>query len=294
MHKIITLTAVAVAVTTIFSACNIKVPDKPGMEREVTPEIIREDSLRLVEEGRAPIKVDAEYYSAVVYKDGTVGVSMKKEACDRLADEFGLRACISNAMTVKGLDGKCVQMMDANMGNEINPFLVMLTDKGSVCILSIIDAIFTGDMTSSGAMPGHENTKELKLVKDIDGQCVLSVSNDGKERDILTSSDITGYYLIADFMVYVSRDWTISLDDDVVGYHKKGSISVHDNAEYDGIKPKWYELMIGDRAFRAGFLLRDPEQNYDALITFRDAPEDFPLETGRPLGAHREIFRQSK
>ncbi len=171
--------------------------------------------------GKAPIATEAtaekkvsdpvaQLYTATIDGQGRVMVTFNTANCEKMCENWHLPFRMGNTPYEVENTGKCTSLLAANLGNSQNPVLIMLTADDKVAMLNIMDAISTGDMTSSGPLAGISDVKALHTVNGIDGSGVTAEGFNGEKTDIEEFS-LAAYYYIDDFEIHLTRDWKISM-----------------------------------------------------------------------------------
>ncbi|MDD7258081.1 MAG: hypothetical protein PUH24_07445 [Prevotellaceae bacterium] len=223
-----------------------------------------------------------DFYVATIQDDGSVTLKFNRKLCDKLAQSMDIPNRLGDETKVEGLAEKCKDIKMANLGNDVNPFLVMLTEKGHVAILSLLDALSTGDMTCSGSLHGLDNIVSLKEISDIDGQGVFAVTKDGEEEWVDSNGELEGYYLMDNFGMHLSRDWNITMSDTNIDYHHTGTFCMDHlrDADSPGTFTRSLVANINGKTCRIAVSHEDGGDNY--RFTFK-ADKDFPLVQNKPL-----------
>lgn len=96
--------------------------------------------------------------------------------------EFG------KAYTVDGLYGDYQQLLAANLGNSVSPYLFLLTEDGRVEFVDLTDGIRCGYYCSGGVLPKTTNVQRIEAKTVFEGggayQTVAAVNAKGKEKDL--------------------------------------------------------------------------------------------------------------
>ena len=261
---------------------------------KVNPDAENSDSLALVESERRRTalpqslnKSDTDgLYEAKIDKDGEVDVTFNYRACSRFAKKLGLPLMVSELSIVKGLNQPCAGIMHVKMGKEKDPYLVLITERGSVAIMSLVDAITTGDMTCSGPLHGINNV--LSVIEEFgkDGHNIVANMENGEKKQILNSSALAGYYLVDSLEVQLTSDWNISMDNNLKDFHHIGSfyLTQSDETEPDSLGNQSYNLMVNfpDRTYSLTFQIEPKDFRTNYYMTFY-ADDEFPIAQGERL-----------
>lgn len=171
-------------------------------------------------------------FSAEVQPDGSVYVSFNDEkaekACEIIRIPYRTGA---SPYLVEDLDGKCIEVLAANSGNGDNWMLYMLNEDGHIAILSLIDAVSTGNFACSGNLCGFENVIGFKVLTDESATGVYAVMQNGQEK-LIEDCDLYGYYFLDGFEIHLTRDWNIYFNAPVIGINSYGKFYIdEDNME---------------------------------------------------------------
>ena len=232
--------------------------------------------------GAAEAPTAGDYYTADITAEGGVVLHPNLAKCRELAASRGAKSMIGTTVHLSGIEGKCEQLLDANLGNDVNPYLVIRTDKGKVVLYSIVDAVIDGNTSCGAPLYGINDAQWLQPYADESGQGVMAELGDGSKVDIEASDDVTGYYVIDNFVMYLSRDWRIMIDDAVVEYHRNGSFHRVRDAKANGSTRRLVANLVQDKSPLHIELVALEDGGFTA--TFRSGESSFPLVTGKPLG----------
>ncbi|MGM9861833.1 MAG: hypothetical protein ACI30W_04485 [Muribaculaceae bacterium] len=232
--------------------------------------------------GAAEAPTAGEYYTADITAEGGVVLHPNLAKCRELAASRGATSMIGTTVHLSGIEGNCVQLVDANFGNDVNPYLVIRTDKGTVVLYSIVDAVIEGNTSCGAPLYGISDAQWLQPYADESGQGVMAELGDGSKVDIDASDDVTGYYVIDNFVVYLSRDWRIMINDDVVEYHRNGSFHRVGGAKAGAATQRLVADLVQDTKPLHITLAALDEGGFTA--TFSGGAGDFPLVKSK---AHR-------
>lgn len=220
----------------------------------------------------------AGLYSASVDDAGRVTVAFNLDSCRRICAEWHMPCRVgSQPYTVEAVGGKVTQIVASNLGNAINPVLVMLTAQGRVAMLNIADALASGDVRSSGPLSGLADIRGIKAVSDEDGTGVIAEDHNGREA-MVEEFDAAGYYCVDDFEIHLSRDWKMQFrnSDDIDMSGTFSSVS----AESGNAFTHKVVATIGGKAYRFDIARRSDTGR--CTVTFHTG-NDLPLISGRPL-----------
>lgn len=234
----------------------------------------------------------ADYCVATIQNDGSVTLKFNQALCDKLAEAMNMPNRMGGSeATIEGLAETCKDIVPANLGNDVNPFLVMLTEQGHVAIFSIIDALSTGDMACSGPLHGLDDIVELRLESDVDGQGVYAKAEDGTEKWVDANGEMEGYYNMGNFEIHLSIDWNITMSDTDTDYFAEGTFYIDPEKIADGPGMSSRELVanLGDNTCRIAIYHDWNDESYE--LTFK-ADRDFPLEQDRPISFKRNYASQ--
>ena len=237
--------------------------------------------------GSAEAPTAGDYYTADITAEGGVVLHPNLAKCRELAASRGAKSMIGTTVHLSGIEGNCVQLVDANFGNDVNPYLVIRTDKGTVVLYSIVDAVIDGNTSCGAPLYGISDAQWLQPYADVSGQGVMAELGDGSKVDIEASDDVTGYYVIDNFVVYLSPDWRIRIDDEVVEYHRNGSFHRVRDAKGGAATRRLVADLVQDTKPLHITLAALDEGGFTA--TFSGGDGDFPLVKSK---AHRVKFLQ--
>lgn len=250
------------------------------------------DSLAVVNKERSRIalpqslnKSDTDgLYEAKINKEGEVNITFNNRVCTRLARKVGLPLLISKSTTVEGLNQSCAGIMHVKLGKDRDPYLVLISARGRVAIMSIIDAITKGDLHCSGPLHGINNVSSVIEEFGKDGHKVLASMDNGETKPILSSKELAGYYLVDSLEVQLTSDWNISMDDNLKEFHHLGSFYLTQSEGPDSLGNTSHNLMVNfpDRTYSLTFQIEPKEFRTNYFMTFY-ADDEFPLSQGERI-----------
>lgn len=221
---------------------------------------------------------DNGLYTARINADGGVQLAFDMKKCTDFARQNGGDFRLGQTAKVENIPGKCVEIKAVNLGNSEDPYLILRTEKNGVALLSITDALLTGDMECSGTLPETEGAQFIEVQKDKYGVRAFAVISGDLWIDINPSTRVAGYYKIDGMEITLTRDWGVHIQDVNIDYIRHGTF-----AHYFPEDDSWPE------AERLVFRFAEEEvkvQMYgeggNRKMVFR-AGRDFPLVTGEPL-----------
>lgn len=221
---------------------------------------------------------DNGLYTARINADGGVQLAFDMKKCTDFARQNGGDFRLGQTAKVENIPGKCVEIKAVNLGNSEDPYLILRTEKNGVALLSITDALLTGDMECSGTLPETEGAQFIEVLKDKYGVRAFAVISGDLWIDINPSTRVAGYYKIDGMEITLTRDWGVHIQDVNIDYIRHGTF-----AHYFPEDDSWPE------AERLVFRFAEEEvkvQMYgeggNRKMVFR-AGRDFPLVTGEPL-----------
>ena len=221
---------------------------------------------------------DNGLYTARINADGGVQLAFDMKKCTDFARQNGGDFRLGQTAKVENIPGKCVEIKAVNLGNSGDPYLILRTEKNGVALLSITDALLTGDMECSGTLPETEGAQFIEVLKDKYGVRAFAVISGDLWIDINPSTSVAGYYKIDGMEITLTRDWGVHIQDVNIDYIRHGTF-----AHYFPEDDSWPE------AERLVFRFAEEEvkvQMYgeggNRKMVFR-AGRDFPLVTGEPL-----------
>lgn len=221
---------------------------------------------------------DNGLYTARINADGGVQLAFDMKKCTDFARQNGGDFRLGQTAKVENIPGKCVEIKAVNLGNSEDPFLILRTEKNGVALLSITDALLTGDMECSGTLPETEGTQFIEVQKDKYGVRAFAVISGDLWIDIDPSTRVAGYYKIDGMEITLTRDWGVHIQDVNIDYIRHGTF-----AHYFPDDDSWPE------AERLVFRFAEEEvkvqmfgEGGNRKMVFR-AGRDFPLVTGEPL-----------
>ena len=221
---------------------------------------------------------DNGLYTARINADGSVQLAFDMKKCTDFARQNGGDFRLGQTAKVENIPGKCVEIKAVNLGNSEDPYLILRTEKNGVALLSITDALLTGDMECSGTLPETEGAQFIEVQKDKYGVRAFAVISGDLWIDINPSTRVAGYYKIDGMEITLTRDWGVHIQDVNIDYIRHGTF-----AHYFPEDDSWPE------AERLVFRFAEEEvkvQMYgeggNRKMVFR-AGRDFPLVTGEPL-----------
>ena len=220
----------------------------------------------------------AGLYTATVDDSGRVMVAFNLDSCRRMCAEWHMPCRVgAQPCTVEAVGGKAAQIVASNLGNSINPVLVVLTAQGRVAMLNIADALASGDMRSSGPLSGLADIKSIKAVSDEAGTGVIAEDHNGREI-MVEEFDAAGYYCVDDFEIHLSRDWKMQFRNSD-GIDMNGTFSSA-SAERGNAFTHKVVAVVGGKTYR--FDLTRRSDTGRCTVTFHTGA-DLPLISGRPL-----------
>ncbi len=220
----------------------------------------------------------AGLYAASVGGDGQVTVAFNLDSCRRMCAEWHMPCRVGGEpYAVEAVGGRVTQMVASNLGNAINPVLVMLTAQGRVAMLNIADALASGDVRCSGPLSGFADVRSLKAVSDESGTGVIAEDHNGRET-MVEEFDAPGYYYIDDFEIHLGRDWKMRFRNSD-GIDMGGSFSSTSVERGNAFTHK-VVATIGGKAYR--FHLTRRSDTGRCTVTLHTG-DDLPLISGRPL-----------
>lgn len=221
---------------------------------------------------------DNGLYTARINADGGVQLAFDMKKCTDFARQNGGDFRLGQTAKVENIPGKCVEIKAVNLGNSEDPYLILRTEKNGVALLSITDALLTGDMECSGTLPETEGAQFIEVQKDKYGVRAFAVISGDLWIDINPSTRVAGYYKIDGMEITLTRDWGVHIQDVNIDYIRHGTF-----AHYFPEDDSWPE------AERLVFRFAEEEvkvQMYgeggNRKMVFR-AGRNFPLVTGEPL-----------
>lgn len=221
---------------------------------------------------------DNGLYTARINADGGVLLAFDMKKCTDFARQNGGDFRLGQTAKVENIPGKCVDIKAVNLGNSEDPYLILRTEKNGVALLSITDALLTGDMECSGTLPETEGAQFIEVQKDKYGVRAFAVISGDLWIDINPSTRVAGYYKIDGMEITLTRDWGVHIQDVNIDYIRHGTF-----AHYFPEDDSWPE------AERLVFRFAEEEvkvqmfgEGGNRKMVFR-AGRDFPLVTGEPL-----------
>lgn len=221
---------------------------------------------------------DNGLYTARINADGGVQLAFDMKKCTDFARQNGGDFRLGQTAKVENIPGKCVEIKAVNLGNSEDPYLILRTEKNGVALLSITDALLTGDMECSGTLPETEGAQFIEVQKDEYGVRAFAVISGDLWIDIDPSTRVAGYYKIDGMEITLTRDWGVHIQDVNIDYIRHGTF-----AHYFPEDESWPE------AERLVFRFAEEEvkvqmfgEGGNRKMVFR-AGRDFPLVTGEPL-----------
>lgn len=221
---------------------------------------------------------DNGLYTAHINADGGVQLAFDMKKCTDFARQNGGDFRLGQTAKVENIPGKCVEIKAVNLGNSGDPYLILRTEKNGVALLSITDALLTGDMECSGTLPETEGAQFIEVQKDKYGVRAFAVISGDLWIDINPSTRVAGYYKIDGMEITLTRDWGVHIQDVNIDYIRHGTF-----AHYFPEDDSWPE------AERLVFRFAEEEvkvqmfgEGGNRKMVFR-AGRDFPLVTGEPL-----------
>lgn len=221
---------------------------------------------------------DNGLYTARINADGGVQLAFDMKKCTDFARQNGGDFRLGQTAKVENIPGKCVEIKAVNLGNSEDPYLILRTEKNGVALLSITDALLTGDMECSGTLPETEGAQFIEVQKDKYGVRAFAVISGDLWIDINPSTRVAGYYKIDGMEITLTRDWGVHIQDVNIDYIRHGTF-----AHYFPDDDSWPE------AERLVFRFAEEEvkvqmfgEGGNRKMVFR-AGRDFPLVTGEPL-----------
>ena len=221
---------------------------------------------------------DNGLYKARINADGGVQLAFDMKKCTDFARQNGGDFRLGQTAKVENIPGKCVEIKAVNLGNSEDPYLILRTEKNGVALLSITDALLTGDMECSGTLPETEGAQFIEVQKDKYGVRAFAVISGDLWIDIDPSTRVAGYYKIDGMEITLTRDWGVHIQDVNIDYIRHGTF-----AHYFPEDDSWPE------AERLVFRFAEEEvkvqmfgEGGNRKMVFR-AGRDFPLVTGEPL-----------
>lgn len=221
---------------------------------------------------------DNGLYTARINADGGVQLAFDMKKCTDFARQNGGDFRLGQTAKVENIPGKCVEIKAVNLGNSEDPYLILRTEKNGVALLSITDALLTGDMECSGTLPETEGAQFIEVQKDEYGVRAFAVISGDLWIDIDPSTRVAGYYKIDGMEITLTRDWGVHIQDVNIDYIRHGTF-----AHYFPEDDSWPE------AERLVFRFAEEEvkvqmfgEGGNRKMVFR-AGRDFPLVTGEPL-----------
>ncbi len=221
---------------------------------------------------------DNGLYTARINADGGVQLAFDMKKCTDFARQNGGDFRLGQMAKVENIPGKCVEIKAVNLGNSEDPYLILRTEKNGVALLSITDALLTGDMECSGTLPETEGAQFIEVQKDKYGVRAFAVISGDLWIDINPSTSVAGYYKIDGMEITLTRDWGVHIQDVNIDYIRHGTF-----AHYFPEDDSWPE------AERLVFRFAEEEvkvqmfgEGGNRKMVFR-AGRDFPLVTGEPL-----------
>lgn len=221
---------------------------------------------------------DNGLYTARINADGGVQLAFDMKKCTDFARQNGGDFRLGQTAKVEKIPGKCVEIKAVNLGNSEDPYLILRTEKNGVALLSITDALLTGDMECSGTLPETEGAQFIEVQKDKYGVRAFAVISGDLWIDINPSTRVAGYYKIDGMEITLTRDWGVHIQDVNIDYIRHGTF-----AHYFPEDDSWPE------AERLVFRFAEEEvkvqmfgEGGNRKMVFR-AGRDFPLVTGEPL-----------
>lgn len=223
---------------------------------------------------------DNGLYTARLCADGSVELAFDTKKCADFAQRNGGECRTGETAKVENLPGKCVEMKAVNLGNSEDPYLIMRTEKNGVALLSIADALLTGDMECSGTLPETEGARFIEVQKDEGGVRAYAVISGDLWIDIDPSERVAGYYKIDGMEITLTKDWGVHMQDMYIDYTRHGTFA-HCFPEDDSYpEAEWFVFRFGKEEVK----IQMSGEGGSRKIVFR-AGKDFPLVTGRPLDA---------
>ena len=230
------------------------------------------------EAGITEVEEDNGLYTARINADGGVQLAFDMKKCTDFARQNGGDFRLGQTAKVENIPGKCVEIKAVNLGNSEDPYLILRTEKNGVALLSITDALLTGDMECSGTLPETEGAQFIEVQKDKYGVRAFAVISGDLWIDIDPSTRVAGYYKIDGMEITLTRDWGVHIQDVNIDYIRHGTF-----AHYFPEDDSWPE------AERLVFRFAEEEvkvqmfgEGGNRKMVFR-AGRDFPLVTGEPL-----------
>lgn len=251
---------------------DIDVQDTAAKVAENAPEAEK------AEAGITEADEDNGLYTARINADGGVQLAFDMKKCTDFARQNGGDFRLGQTAKVENIPGKCVEIKAVNLGNSEDPYLILRTEKNGVALLSITDALLTGDMECSGTLPETEGAQFIEVQKDKYGVRAFAVISGDLWIDIDPSTRVAGYYKIDGMEITLTRDWGVHIQDVNIDYIRHGTF-----AHYFPEDDSWPE------AERLVFRFAEEEvkvqmfgEGGNRKMVFR-AGRDFPLVTGEPL-----------
>ena len=221
---------------------------------------------------------DNGLYTARINADGGVQLAFDMKKCTDFARQNGGDFRLGQTAKVENIPGKCVEIKAVNLGNSEDPYLILRTEKNGVALLSITDALLTGDMECSGTLRETEGAQFIVVQKDKYGVRAFAVISGDLWIDINPSTRVAGYYKIDGMEITLTRDWGVHIQDVNIDYIRHGTF-----AHYFPEDDSWPE------AERLVFRFAEEEvkvqmfgEGGNRKMVFR-AGRNFPLVTGGPL-----------
>lgn len=122
-------------------------------------------------------------------KDGTLTVKFREnEDAEYIFGSMKKPPEYDKEYAVEGIYGAYQEMVLANLGNSINPYLFLLTSEGRVEFVDLANGMRSGYYCSGGVLPKTTDVRhiEAKVVSEEGGayQTAVSVNGKGKEKDL--------------------------------------------------------------------------------------------------------------
>ncbi|MDY5033041.1 MAG: hypothetical protein SO064_00960 [Prevotella sp.] len=273
------ITLCTAVTASIVTGCAVKgktadtdVQDTAAQVAENAPEAEK------AEAGITEADEDNGLYTARINADGGVQLAFDMKKCTDFARQNGGDFRLGQTAKVENIPGKCIEIKAVNLGNSEDPYLILRTEKNGVALLSITDALLTGDMECSGTLPETEGAQFIEVQKDKYGVRAFAVISGDLWIDINPSTSVAGYYKIDGMEITLTRDWGVHIQDVNIDYIRHGTF-----AHYFPEDDSWPE------AERLVFRFAEEEvkvqmfgEGGNRKMVFR-AGRNFPLVTGEPL-----------
>lgn len=230
------------------------------------------------EAGITEVEEDNGLYTARINADGGVQLAFDMKKCTDFARRNGGDFRLGQTAKVENIPGKCVEIKAVNLGNSEDPYLILRTEKNGVALLSITDALLTGDMECSGTLPETEGAQFIEVQKDKYGVRAFAVISGDLWIDIDPSTRVAGYYKIDGMEITLTRDWGVHIQDVNIDYIRHGTF-----AHYFPEDDSWPEAeRLVFRFAKEEVKVQMFGEGGNRKMVFR-AGRDFPLVTGEPL-----------